>query len=199
MTGRAQGVQHASASEPFEVERNVYEADGFEDPHDFVSPLNRRFYLVLWDFHSGNYIFVGSKRGIPWVGLFEPDLDFLAERVGSGPFEFGFRNRNPRAGEAATYSANEPPDKAHDSYATLALLPNLAHSGVVLLLNGASMESTEAAGEFAMRDEFPEVMQKVLGARFKNGLPFFEILLRIHVTAGAPDGAEIVAWRTLQK
>ena len=85
----------------------------------------------------------------------------------------GFRNVRPLAGEEATYSAVQPTDKPHQTYATLALLPNLSNSGLVLLLNGASMESTEAAGDLAMSAGFPATMQEgARASRRANRSPF---------------------------
>ena len=43
------------------------------------------------------------------------------------------------------------------------MAPNLTHSGTVLLLNGVTMEATEAAGEFAIARDFPSVLYE--GAR----------------------------------
>ena len=50
------------------------------------------------------------------------------------------------------------------------MMPNLAHSGTVLMLAGATMEATEAAGEFAISPEFPTGNGKVdLVLRTRDG------------------------------
>ena len=85
-----------------------------------------------------------------------------------------------------------------ESYATISLVPNLSHNGtVLLLLNGITMEATEAAGEFAMARDFPAVLTKALGSAPGEKLPYFEILLKAASMAGAPHKVGIVASRRL--
>ena len=73
-----------------------------------------------------------------------------------------------------------------ESDATISMVPNLSHNGTVLLLNGITMEATEAAGEFAISREFPTVLTKALGSAPGEKLPYFEILLKAASMAGAP-------------
>ena len=84
-----------------------------------------------------------------------------------------------------------------ESYATISMVPNLSHNGTVLLLNGITMEATEAAGEFAISRDFPAVLSKALGSVPGEKLPYFEILLKAASMAGAPHKVEIIASRRL--
>ena len=152
--------------------------------------------MNIRDFNSGNYILIGSSHGVPWVSLFEPGLNFQFDRIGKEQ-RFGFRNKRPAKGEAAVYTSAAPLNGPQENYATISLVPNLAHNGTVLLLNGVTMEATEAAGDFAMARDFPSVLSKVLGSAGGEKLPYFELLLKAASMAGAPHKVDIIAWRRL--
>jgi len=151
-------------------------------------------HMNVRDFNSGNFILIGSSHSVPWVELFQPSLNFRFEPIGKEP-RYGFRNLRPLPGEAPIFEVTATPSGPQESFATLSLLPNLTRNGTVLLLAGVTMEATEAAGEFAMREDFPEVVAKTLGVAPGQKLPFFEILLRTVAVAGAPHKADVIAWR----
>jgi hypothetical protein len=151
-------------------------------------------HMNIRDFNSGNYILIGSSHGVPWVELFEPGLNFQFDRIGKEP-RFGFRNKQPLKGEASVYTSAAPMNGPQENYATISMAPNLTHSGTVLLLNGVTMEATEAAGEFAMGRDFPSVLSKALGSRTGEKLPYFELLLKAASMAGAPHKVDIIAAR----
>jgi hypothetical protein len=152
--------------------------------------------MNIRDFNSGNYILIGSSHGVPWVELFEPVLNFQFDRIGKEQ-RFGFRNKHPLTGESPVYSSGAVMNGPQESYATISMVPNLSHNGTVLLLNGITMEATEAAGEFAMARDFPAVLTKALGSAPGEKLPYFEILLKAASMAGAPHKVGIVASRRL--
>jgi hypothetical protein len=150
--------------------------------------------LHIRDFNTGDFILIGSSHGIPWVELFEASMNFHFEYLEEQQ-RFGFRNKKPLRGEAAMYAMiNSSGTGPQESFATISLLPNLARNGAVVILAGVSMEATEAAGKFAMADEFSRELARVLGTRGQK-LPYFEVLLKTVSMAGAPRKTEIVAWR----
>jgi hypothetical protein len=151
--------------------------------------------LNIRDFASGNFILIGSRRAIPWIELFERDLNFIHEQIDGQELRFGFRNRSPRSGESALYSTKVSAEGPYETFAVISMLPNTAGKGSVLMFSGTTMEGTEAAGEFVMSSEFPQAMRKVLGGTSERELRRFEILLRIAVMAGAPHEVEVLAWR----
>lgn len=153
-------------------------------------------HLNIRDFHSGNFVLIGSSHGVPWVELFEPNLNFQFERIGSGQ-RFGIRNKKPLDGEATIYEGTQPSSAPQQSFATISMVPNLGNNGIVLMLTGITMEATEAAGEFAISDEFPKVLAKVFGASSAEKLPYFQIFLKATSMAGAPHKVDVVAWRKL--
>ena len=151
-------------------------------------------HLNIRDFKTGNFVLNGSRRGIPWVELFEPHLNFAMEDDKTG--RFYFRNRAPTSGEEGSYSPAQK-DGALESYADLALLPNLGNNGSVLLLSGISMADTEAAGELLTRKESWKELSRILGLpTLRDG--YFELLVKTRVVAGAAGSAKIVSFRIIQ-
>src|SRR5262249_13923449 len=151
-------------------------------------------HMNLRDFNTGNFVLVGSRHSIPWVELFEPNLNFHFGQIGAEP-RFGIRNLKPAEGEAAVYATTASLAGPHQSFATISMLPNLGHTGSVLMLSGISMEATEAAGEFAMSGDFSPLLAKIFGSTSARHLPYFEILLKTAVIAGAPHKVDVIAWR----
>ena len=168
-----------------------------------ITQLNQSFWgrtsvrsartMQLPDFKSGNFVLLGSKRAIPWVELFESQLNFL--------FEFDqtrrvpvIRNRSPRAGERAEY-LNGTVGEPGDAFSFVAFVPNLTYTGYVLIISGSSMEGTEAAGEYLINPTFSFNLLKVLGFQPKSKPRPFEVLLRSSTMAGSWKDSEIVAYR----
>ncbi len=58
-----------------------------------------------------------------------------------------------------------------DSYAHVALVPNLTHSGCVLLLDGSVSAATLAASRFLMHGKLPPAIDNVLK---KSDLSYFK-------------------------
>jgi len=133
--------------------------------------------LNVREFKTDNFILLGSRLSIPWVELFEPALNFVM-KIESEPRRLYLENRAPRAGEAARYERT--PDK-EETYADVAVLPNLDHTGTVLILNAIDMLGAEAAGEFAVNGGLPPQAR--------------EVLLRVRAIGGAGSRTEVVAIR----
>lgn len=151
-------------------------------------------HMGVRDFGSGNFIVIGSKRGVPWVELFEQDMNFRLKHIGLD-WCFGFVNQKPQPGEREVYSTMVPPNTPTESYATVAFLPNTARTGDVLLLDGLVMEATEAAGEFCTGDGLTRLLGEKIGVHPREKLPYFEVLLKVRIVSGAPHNVEVVAWR----
>ncbi len=151
-------------------------------------------HLGIRDLNAGNFVIVGSRRGVPWVELFEPELNFGLQIAGVGR-QSGFRNKRPQAGESALYTTVKYDDGRYETYAIICFLPNLKRTGDALLLEGIMMEGTEAAGEFAMSKTFTRLLADKFGATTPEKLPPFEVLLRIQAMSGAPNKVDVVAWR----
>jgi hypothetical protein len=146
------------------------------------------------DFKAGNVILFGSRRSNPWAELFEPRLHYTAvnpegarsyfqERAGTGgPLSF------PTNG-----AADQP---ATESYAVIALLPNLAGSGKVLFIEGLTMEGTDAASEFVLNQQSCDLLVRRVMAEL-GSLKSFEALLQLTPISGGAANVRLVQLRPL--
>jgi hypothetical protein len=157
--------------------------------------------IDIHDIRSGSLVLLGSRRSNPWVELFESKMNFVLD-VSAGSNGPRFRNRSPQPGEPASYDiagtylvVQGAENKATDSYAVAALLPNSTEGSRVLVLEGLNMEGTEAAAEFVTnREKFGVFLQKI-GVRDGSRLKSFEVLLKLVAVGGGYANPELVAYR----
>jgi hypothetical protein len=149
------------------------------------------------DFKSNHVILVGALRANPWVELFEPRMNF----------KFGydekfrrplFRNKAPRPGEQPVYITGGAEGNSTDSYAVVALLPNLNRAGNVLLIEGTNSEGTEGGVEFLTDRDFTTTVLPRLGWKPAGRAPYFEILLRLRAVGGTSKDTEAIAYRSIE-
>jgi hypothetical protein len=135
----------------------------------------------------------GSQQSNPWVGLFEPHMNFVFQDDLQRKI-FSVINRSPKNGELARYDYDlaDPLDKI---YGVAAFRPDLSGSGRVLILEGTSMTGTQAAVDFVLDDgllfPFLNKIRKVDGS-----LPYFEVLLQSSNMNGNAAQVKIIANRT---
>ncbi|HEY6391286.1 MAG TPA: hypothetical protein VIX89_08415 [Bryobacteraceae bacterium] len=149
----------------------------------------------IQDFKNGNSILLGSIRSNLWNSLFEPALNFRFDFDEHARTAF-IRNRAPRAGEQPVYMAAAPGESG-ESYSIVALVPNLRHTGNVLIIAGTTAESTEAAGEFVMNKATSSALLGKLTKQNKDRIPYFEVLLKSGTLSGVAKNAEVVADRII--
>jgi hypothetical protein len=138
------------------------------------------------DFKSGNFIVTGSSRANPWTDLFESSLNFQLDFT-----NLRVTNASPLKTEPRLFEARQDgPD-----FARVALLRNLAGDGFVLLIAGLQAEGTEGAGEFLLRSDSLQQIQRVLGLGSHDPLPLCEFVVEIKTIQGTARSASIVAWR----
>lgn len=152
-------------------------------------------------FQTGNHILIGSQRAIPWVSLFDRNMDF---HLYDGNEDFHLQhdkrdsrvwveNRHPLKGEPPRYISGIRGAEGTEGYALLACLPNLNRTGNVLILAGTDMTSTEAAGNLITNESFlSELLQRLPAGKGPNP-PHFEALLRTTRVESSNRGFEIVA------
>ncbi len=165
------------------------------DHWDKVSVRSART-AQIQDFKNGNSILLGSVRSNIWNRLFEPLLNFVFEFDEQTRTPF-IRNKTPLQNEQPVYRAAKPGESG-ETYSILALVPNLRHTGSVLIIAGTSAESTEASGEFIMNKETSRSLIETVTKGNQGRLPYFEVLLKSSTLAGVAKNAEIVAFRTLR-
>jgi hypothetical protein len=154
-------------------------------------------YLDTRELMAGNFVLIGSRRGVPWIQLFEPQLNFYLEhdeRTGS----YHFLNRSPKAGEQKSYGARADGSNGDESYADIAILPNLTGSGYVMIISGITMEATEAAGALVASKEFSACLARILKERpGDKSMPYTEILLETKTMPGTARVSKIICHRLL--
>lgn len=139
------------------------------------------------EFQTDNFILLGSRLSDPWEELFESSLNFpLAEDPVT--HRFYLRNRTPHPGERPEYRESE--DQS-ETYADLAILPNLGETGAVLILNGIDMVAAEAAGDFAIGGGFSSRLAPPIAAKALKA----EMLIRVRSIAGTAAHVDVVAVR----
>jgi hypothetical protein len=159
------------------------------------APIRFSRHLNIRDFKTENFVLIGSRRAVPWVQLFEPQLNFSFEED-VATHRFHLRNKRPKPGEPATYVPTESGGSS-ETYAEIAILPNLENSGAVLILAGITMESSEAAGELVSGKGFSQQLARMLGPQAVRDR-YFEIVLKTKAVAGAARSSQIVAYRMIQ-
>lgn len=154
----------------------------------------------IHDLRTGNVVLLGSRRSNPWVQLFEPQLNFSLEeqRDSHGP---SFRNKSPKTGEPKVFSISSPlelhgaEEKSMESYAVAAMLPSPSETGMVMLIEGLSMEGTEAAGEFVTNFEKLGGVLRRIGVKSDQPVKQCEMLLKLTAVPGGFGDAELIAYR----
>ncbi|HVW76464.1 MAG TPA: hypothetical protein VHB45_02550 [Alloacidobacterium sp.] len=131
--------------------------------------------LQLSDLKQSNLVLLGSSYGDPWVTLFEPSMNFqINYHASRDTYESEIINRNPLPGEQKVY-VNNSTSAPYITYAIVALVPNLDHSGWVLLIEGLTMAGTEAAAEFVLHGNISPFIREAT----RNGsVRSFEIVLK---------------------
>jgi len=152
--------------------------------------------VEIRDFKTHNIILIGSTRSTPWDELFDQVLNFDF-RFDEKTKRAYFLNRSPKSGERPAYYAGVNNGIA-ETYAVVSLVPNLNHNGNVLILAGANMEGTEAAGEFTANPERSGKLFRDLGLLKDGRLEYFEVLLKSRTVAGMARESDVVAWRILR-
>jgi hypothetical protein len=154
----------------------------------------------IHDVKSGNIVLLGSRRSNPWVELFEPSMNFvLAYRAGvGGPC---LLNKSPKRGEPKYFSmpssleVHGAEEKSIDSYALAALVPNPSGHGMAVIVEGLSMEGTEAAGELITNlDRFGTLLRQI-GFKKEGPVQPFEMLLKLTAVAGGYGQSELCTYR----
>jgi hypothetical protein len=156
--------------------------------------------ISIRDLRDTNAVLIGSRRSNPWVELFEARMNFVLvpARQSGAPV---FRNRSPQAGEPDTFAmpgmfdVDVSEQRQVDAYALVAMVPNLSGQGYVLLVEGLTMEGTEAAGETVTNPELLGALLRRIG--HKAGAPVrpFEALLKLTSVPGGYANSQVIGFR----
>ena len=148
--------------------------------------------LTIEDLKDANIILLGSIYSIPWVEVFQKNLNFqFVYRPAEN--RSWIENRTPAPGESPTY-ANIWNGLSEKAYAVVAYIPNLNNTGHVLLVEGLDGAGTEAAMNMLLRNGgLSEVLKK---AHNPDGtIGSFEVLLESTSLNSQATGIRFVAAR----
>jgi hypothetical protein len=145
---------------------------------------------------AGNFVFLGSPRSNPWVGIFDDQLDFRFAMDGDSGQEI-IRNLRPHPGEKSSYIPTAMGYATGESFATISFIPNPAQRGQILLLAGANGEGTAAAGELITNLPSLSTELKNCGIAPSDSVKYFQLLLRLNTMAGMPSHVQVIACHIL--
>ncbi|SNS41212.1 hypothetical protein SAMN05421770_101863 [Granulicella rosea] len=143
-----------------------------------------------------NFIFVGSPSSNPWSSLFSNELDFQFVIDKDSQQEI-VRNVRPSPHELPVYVPTALGGATGESYAIIALVPNLDQNGQVLLVGGANGEGTDAAGRLITDPTRLSTALSSCGIGPGSALRYFELLLRLSTLAGSPTHLDVAACHLL--
>jgi hypothetical protein len=148
--------------------------------------------LRMDDLKDSNAILLGAIHTDPWVGLLQGSLNFQFA-CGKQVDDCYIVNSHPTAGESPVYRSDLS-RASPETYAILALLPNLDHNGWILLIEGLNMAGTEAAANMLLDDATmrPLIRQSTSPAGL---LKPFELLIRTRSLGAQALPSQIVARR----
>lgn len=138
---------------------------------------------------GGNVILLGSRRGNPWVGAYEEQLNFQTVFT-EPPRRASFRNTRPLPGEQPEY----PVEWGRIGYCRVAYLPSLKPGGTALLVSGTDVNSSDAGVDFITREASVTDLRRWLGAP-SGHVPHFEVLLKTYLARSAVARYELVSVR----
>ncbi len=154
-------------------------------------------YLNLTDLDTQNLIFLGSPYSDPWIKKLHPQMNFMV-RMDRATGNLCFVNKKPEAGEPDSYCATGGPGQEDVTYGLVTFLPNLQHTGHILILAGTTGAGTDAAGDFMTDSHYVTSLRSFLNLKPKaDPLPFFQILLKTVVLKNNPGKLQVIARRII--
>lgn len=154
-------------------------------PLDLLSARDASINMVS----SGNVVLLGSRRGNPWVSVYEDQLNFQTVFT-EPPRRASFLNRKPLPGEQSEY----PVDWSRIGYCRVAWLDSLKGGGTALLISGTDVNSSDAGVEFITTESWIAELRRRLGAP-SGPIPHFEVLLKTYLARNSVSRYELVSVR----
>lgn len=153
--------------------------------------------LTIRNLENDNLVFLGSAYSDPWVHEFDTQMNFNVEMDWSTG-SLCFQDNTPQAGALTRYCAGRQSNHTSVTYGLVSLLPNLQHTGNVLILEGTTGAGTEAAGDFVTNPHYALNLRQYLGLKSKSGsLPYFQLLFRTVVLDNAPGDLTVISHKLI--
>ncbi len=149
--------------------------------------------LSVRDFRQHSFVLLGSPRSNPWLRAFDDKLNFRFVSNDKDR-QASIHNQNPAAGEPADYFTDMPSGSGR-GFAYIALVPNLAETGNVLVLAGNTMAATEMATEYACDRAASRKLAQLWGLKSVKDVRSFELLFETSIVADTAKSSKLVASR----
>jgi hypothetical protein len=148
--------------------------------------------LTMQELKDSNVIMLGAPQYDPWEHLFEGNLNFTVHYDGEAN-TITVLNKKPRAGESPAYTWS-PANPKH-GYALITLTGNLSNSGHVLLVQGTTAASDDAASDFLTSHGMDTEISGLINP--SGGLHNFQLLLETSTSGGDSTASRVIARRIL--
>lgn len=166
-------------------------------PHRWRTMVRYPHDLTIRNLENDNLVFLGSAYSDPWVHEFDAQMNFNVEMDWSTG-SLCFQNDTPQAGAPTRYCAGRESNHTSVTYGLVTLLPNLQHTGNVLILEGTTGAGTEAAGDFVTNPHYALKLRQYLGLKSKSAsLPYFQLLFRTVVLDNAPGDLQVISHKLI--
>ncbi|HEU4388330.1 MAG TPA: hypothetical protein VFV34_11070 [Blastocatellia bacterium] len=146
------------------------------------------------DLKGHNVVLLGSVWVNEWSGKVPMREDFVNSARAT------IVNQNPRSGEMREYAARFDKESGNliEDHALITVRPNISDNKTVVVLAGTHSEGTEAAAEYATREDYLKHLNQRLQSSAGNYPRYFQALLKVAVDNGIPTTISIVAAHELQ-
>lgn len=132
---------------------------------------------------ANNAIFLGSTRSNPWMEPFESRLGLRwVYDAATGAYS-----------PVDSWAKNEY--RAPDGYCEISLLPNLGHTGNVLIITGTGGSAMNAGMDFLSDEQSVAALRRALPPSKDKSFPAFEALIKVKGRGASPRDASIVVCR----
>jgi hypothetical protein len=132
--------------------------------------------LSFRDMKGGNAILLGNGMSNPWIQPFEKHLTVQWN------YDHATDAYYPVDSSATIpdrYRNSSDPTHPHESFASVAFLPNLGGNGNVLIISGTGGTSIGAALDYLSDEEAMAQLRSHLPGHNSSTFPYFEVLLRV--------------------
>jgi aspartate ammonia-lyase len=93
------------------------------------------------------------------------------------------------------FDADGTETQEFESYAVIAIVPNLTTTETAILVEGRNMQATEAGGEIVTNPERLKLLLHHLGHQEGRPVPPFEALIKLTSVPGGYTDAQAIAFR----
>ena len=140
---------------------------------------------------ANNAVLLGNSRSNPWIESFEPvlGLRWVFEKATGTYYPVDTWTADKKYQPAA-------PGDTPEGYCAVSLLPNLGHTGNVLIVAGTGGSAMNACADFLADEQAVSTLRRNLPTTASDMFPPFEALLKLKGRSTLPRDASILLCRT---